>query len=78
MSEELLKSIDQKLEMVTKLLALQVAKGRTFMEQIELLSNAGLSPVQIASCLGKTPNNIRVQLHFIKKKKSKEKGGSDD
>jgi DNA-binding CsgD family transcriptional regulator len=33
------------------------------------LSNAGLSPAEIAVVLGKTPNNVRVQLHYIRKKK---------
>ena len=75
MNEDTLESIDQKLEMVIKLLALQVAKGRTFMEQIELLENVGLSPVQIATCVGKTSNNIRVQLHAVRKKKSKKNQG---
>ena len=75
MNEDTLESMDQKLEMVIKLLALRVANGRTFMEQIELLDNVGLSPVQIATCLGKTPNNIRVQLHAVRKKKSKKNEG---
>ncbi len=78
MDEDILKSIDQKLETVIKLLALQVAKGRTFLEQIELLDKSGMSPQDIADSLGKTPNNVRVQLHTIRKKKSKEKGDSDE
>jgi hypothetical protein len=68
-SEAVLKRIDDKLSTLIRLESLDIVKGRPFMEQIELLSNAGLTPAEIAMVLGKTPNNIRVQLHYIRKKK---------
>lgn len=69
MSEEnILKSIDSKLNLLTKLMALDVVKGRTFSEQVKMLHSVGMSPSEIASCLGKTPNNIRVAIHSLKKK----------
>lgn len=71
MSEDILKAIHSKLDTMTKLLALNAVKGRPFGEQIELLDNAGMSPSEIASILGKKPNNVRVQLHYMRKKGKK-------
>lgn len=68
MSDEVLKSIDEKLTMMTKLIALDVVKGRPFAEQVEILDNAGMTPAEIAACLRKTPNNIRVTLHSLRKR----------
>ncbi len=72
MSDEILKSIDNKLTTLIKMLALDVVRGRTFTEQVELLHNAGMSAVEIAACLGKTSNNIRVTLHTLRKKRAME------
>jgi len=69
-SEDILKDIDAKLDGMTKLLALQVVKGRAFTEQVQMLDNIGMTPSKIASCLGKTPNNVRVALHGVRKKKA--------
>jgi len=77
MSEDILKSIDSKLDMLTKLTALNVVKGRTFTEQVQMLHSIGMSPSEIASCIGKTPNNVRVAIHGIKKK-SKAKGDTNE
>ena len=71
--ENILKSIDSKLDTLTKLMALDVVKGRTFSEQVQMLHSIGMSPSEIASCIGKTPNNVRVAIHGLKKK-SKTKG----
>ncbi len=76
MSEDLLKSIDKKLTVMSRLLALNAVKHKPLNEQIELLSNAGMGVAEIASMLGRTPNNVRVQLH--RKKKSKEKADEDE
>lgn len=75
MSEDILKAIDDKLSKMIKLVSLNVVKGRPFVEQIGLLHNAGLAPAEIATILGKTPNNIRVQLHHLKKR---ERAGGND
>ncbi len=71
--ENLLKSIDSKLYLLTKLMALDVVKGRPFSEQVKMLHSVEMSPSEIAACLGKTPNNIRVAIHTLKKKSKKEK-----
>lgn len=75
--ENILKSIDSKLDMLTKLMALNVVKGRTSTEQIKMLHSIGMSPSEIASCIGKTPNNVRVAIHSLKKK-SQVKGDTNE
>jgi len=68
MSEDILKSIDTRLHTITKLIALDAVKGRPFQEQVKLLHGIGMPTLEIADCLGKTPNNVRVALHMLKKK----------
>lgn len=77
MSEEVLKSIDKRLTTITKLLALDVVKGRQFQDQVKLLHDIGMQPAEIAECTGKTPNNIRVVVHGLKKK-SKAKSDTNE
>lgn len=78
MTEHLLRSIDhkisalsemldEKISLLVKISALDAVKGRPLNEQIHLLNSIGMSPTEIASCLGKTPNTISVLLHRIKK-----------
>ena len=55
--------LDKKTSMIMKIVALDAVKGRPLNEQIHLLDSIGMSPMEIASCLGKTPNTIRVLLH---------------
>lgn len=64
--------------MVSRLLALNVVKGRPLNEQMKILHNAGMSVAEIASTLGRTPNNVRVQLHLMKKKDKKEKSEENE
>ena len=73
MNEDILKSIDRRLEAVTNLIAINVVKDKSLNEQIDILSSAHLSINEIAKILGKSPNNISVRLH-MKKKSKKEKG----
>lgn len=72
MNEDILKSIDKRLESITKLIAINAIKDKSLNEQIDLLSNVHLEVNEIAAILGKSPNNISVRLHM--KKKSKKKG----
>jgi DNA-binding CsgD family transcriptional regulator len=58
----------KKLEILSHLLAANVAKGLTFREQVKTLSSAGLAPKDIAAALGTTPNNVRVTLSTIRSK----------
>ena len=63
---------NEKLALMTRLQAIEAVKGRSLQEQVALLHSAGMSPSEIAAALGKTSNNIRVQLHLGKKSKHKE------
>lgn len=72
MSEEILKSIDKKLAAITNLLAINTIRDKSLNEQIDLLYNAHLSINEIATILGKSPNNISVRVHMKKKSKKKE------
>jgi DNA-directed RNA polymerase specialized sigma24 family protein len=63
---------NEKLALMTRLQAIEAVKGRPLQEQVALLHSAGMSPSEIAAALGKTANNIRVQLHLGKKSKHKE------
>jgi len=68
MAEKIFESIDNRLKIISKLLALDVVKGRQFNEQVKILHEIGMQPSEIAECLGKTANNVRVAIHGIKKK----------
>lgn len=71
MSEDILKSIDKRLAIITNLLAINAIRDKSLNEQIDLLYNAHLSINEIATILGKSPNNISVRLHMKKKLKKK-------
>ncbi len=78
MSDEAFKSIDSKLTVISRLLALNVVKGRPLNEQMQILHNVGMSVAEIASTLGRTTNNVRVQLHLMKKRGKKEKSEENE
>jgi len=73
MTEKIFESIDNRLKIISKLLALDVIKGRQFQEQVKILYELGMQPYEIADCLGKTANHVRVAIHALKKKKGVEK-----
>jgi transcriptional regulator len=51
-----------KFDTVIRLLALSLVEGRKQVDQISLLSSAGLRPKEIADLLGTTPNTVSVAL----------------
>ena len=61
------KKIIEKLNLLVKLSAANLATGKDFKEQVRLLSSVGLPPKDIADVLGKTPNNVSVTLNYLKK-----------
>jgi len=74
MSEtELIKNMNDKLDTIIKLLAVQIISGKEYREQVTLLDSIGLQPKVIAELTGKTANNVKVTLHLIRK--SKKRGG---
>jgi DNA-binding MarR family transcriptional regulator len=58
-----------KLETMSRLLALNVVSKKKSIEQVAILSSAGFMPKEIADMLGKTSHNVSVQLDRIKKRK---------
>jgi len=71
-NDDILKSIDKRLATLTNLVAINAIRDKTLTEQIEILANAHLSVNEIASILGKSPNNISVRMHQRQKSKKKE------
>jgi hypothetical protein len=66
-SEDILRDVSKKLDVLIRLIAADVAKGRELREQVRLLGQAGLAPREIAQILGKTPNTISVTLFNLRK-----------
>lgn len=62
MNEAVTIDILNELRRITKILALIVSQNRTQKEQIDMLSNAGIQPKEIADILGTTSNTVRVTL----------------
>ncbi len=74
MNEEVLKSIDDKLTTIVKLLAVNAVKGKSEMEQMEFLDSMGMNSSEIGLVVGKSATNVRVQLSLSRKKKNRKKG----
>jgi hypothetical protein len=63
-------TIIDRLDKLTKLIALQSVRGETTeRDKIMLLSDIGFRPAEIGKLLGKTPTNISVVLTQMKKKR---------
>lgn len=75
MSNEILKSIEQKLDTMLKLSALQYIKDKPKEDQANILLNLGLSSPEVGKLLGKSASTIRVQK---KQKKDKKKPNNKD
>ena len=67
MDEQQFKLLSDKMDTIIKLLALNAIQGKQLKEQVLTLSSFGFQPMQIAAMLGKTPNNVRVLLHRLRK-----------
>ncbi len=70
MSDEILKSIERKLDAMLKLLALQHIEKKPKEDQAEILLNIGMNSSEVGALLGKSASTIRVQK---KKKRDKKK-----
>ncbi len=73
MEEKYLADIDNKLNIIIKLLSANLIKDKDYREQVKFLYDAGLPHKDIAMLTGKTENNVTVTLHLIKKAKKKNK-----
>jgi len=71
MKDEIGYQILDRLNVLIKLTLLGFLKDMEFKEQVRILVTIGLKPKEIAEILGKTPNNVRVMLSYIRKEKKK-------
>jgi hypothetical protein len=73
-TEKVLQEISEKMDKLLRLQALEVVKGIEGEQgKIALLDSLGFRPIDIAKLLNKTPENINVQLGYIRKKKGEKK-----
>jgi len=70
-NEEVIKRLD----LLIKLNALGSIGGKEAKEQVKLLDSVGMKPVAIAELLGKTANNVRVTLSYLRKEQRSGKNG---
>ena len=71
MDNKQFEQIMTKLDRITSLLALDAIKELEPEEQISRLADMKFQPMEIAPIVGKTPNAVRIALHYIRKKKPK-------
>ncbi len=73
------KKLFDEMNVIKRLLAAIAIKGQNFREQVKLLSDAGLSPSEIADITGKNANLVRVTKSTLKNKNKKreEKNGTE-
>ena len=71
MSDEILKSINQKLDSILKILALQYIENKPKTEQANILLNLGMTSSEVGKILGKSDVTIRRQKQQARNKKSK-------
>lgn len=75
MAEDIMKSIDAKLEVIIRLLSSTLIQGRNKTEAILDLGSLGLENNLIASIVGTTRNAVGACLSEAKKKSSKREAG---
>ena len=69
MNDEQFKELKDKLDVITRLLALNIVKDMKLQkDQILTLSSFAFQPSQIAELLGTTANTVRVTLSTARKK----------
>jgi len=69
MDEKQFQILSGKIDIVIKLLALNVVEGKELKKQVSLLASSGFQPKDIADILEKTPNHIRVILYGVRKER---------
>jgi len=60
--------LEKKIDVLIALLTLNLTKGETLQDRVELLHSLGVGPFEIAKILGTTKKNIDQALHAISKK----------
>ena len=75
MTEQLLNDINANLKVLIRLKAFELIQGRAQREQIQLLSQAGFAPKQIADMLGTSANTVSVELSRVRRENKAKRGG---
>jgi len=70
MSEEQFKILSEKLDTLIKLAAINALKGKNLTDQVEILSEIGLQPKEIATILGTDRNTVSVLKSRAKRRKA--------
>lgn len=77
MDEKQFKEITGKMELIVRLLAVNMVKDlKVQKDKIVALSSFGFGPSEIAKLLGTTPNTVSVALSEMKKKAKTEQQGT--
>ena len=71
MDNEYLEKISKQLNIITNLFAHDLIKDKPIMEEIDLLTKAGLRATDIANLVDRTENQVYVTQTQLRKKKSK-------
>jgi len=56
-----------KIDLLTRLTAISLVNGKNQLDQIRLLSLAGMKPTEIAALIGTTGNTVNVALSALRK-----------
>jgi DNA-binding CsgD family transcriptional regulator len=68
MDDRQFKEITERLDKLTRIVALSNTKGLTSTERISLLHQAGFAPKEIADMLATTSNVVNVTLSLMRKR----------
>jgi len=71
MSDKQFRILSEKLDTLIKLTAINALKGKNLTDQVEILSEIGLQPKQIATILGTDPATVSSLKSRVKKKRIK-------
>jgi len=71
MSDKQFKILTEKLDTLIRLTAIDALKGKNLTDQVEILSEIGLQPKEIATILGTDPNTVRALKSRVKNRKTK-------
>ena len=72
--DEGIDALIDRVDQLTRLVAIGIVVGRTQREQVDLLSRAGFQPKEIAGLLGTTANPVRVTLSTMRRQNNKKAG----
>ena len=68
MPDPQLRAIEQKLDVLIRLMAIRMTADKSQSDQIILLNKANFQPKEIADLLGTTPNAVSVSLSKMRRR----------